>query len=171
MLEQCLKIPIRHRKNSMFYKTKYGASVGGILTSVIYTCILSGINPIEYLTMLQENREQVIKKPSAYLPWTYQDTLSESIAAWLTDFQSSGIAAFSGLPWASKIINSLARIDAVLSTDFGHQASLPTLNRFWHNQNPLASCTSNLTDVRVRLVKANTVPLKGFKSKWFKQTP
>ncbi len=80
-LEQCLKIPIRHRKNSMFYKTKYGASVGGILTSVIYTCILSGINPIDYLTMLQENREQIIKEPSAYLPWTYQDTLSESIAA------------------------------------------------------------------------------------------
>ena len=80
-LEQCLKIPIRHRKNSMFYKTKYGASVGGILTSVIYTCILSGINPVEYLTMLQENREQIIKEPSAYLPWTYQDTLSESIAA------------------------------------------------------------------------------------------
>jgi hypothetical protein len=80
-LEQCLKIPIRHRKNSMFYKTKYGASVGGVLTSVIYTCILSDINPIEYLTMLQENREQIIKEPSAYLPWTYQDTLSESIAA------------------------------------------------------------------------------------------
>lgn len=80
-LEQCLKIPIRHRKNSMFYKTKYGASVGGILTSVIYTCILSGINPIEYLTMLQVNREQIIKEPSAYLPWTYQDTLSEPMAA------------------------------------------------------------------------------------------
>ncbi len=55
-LEQCLKIPIPHRKNSMFYKTKYGASVGGILTSVIYTCILSGINPVEYLTMLQVSR-------------------------------------------------------------------------------------------------------------------
>ena len=81
VLEQCLKIPIRHRKNSMFYKTKYGASVGGILTSVIYTCILSGINPIEYLTMLQVNRDQIIKEPSAYLPWTYQHTLSELIAA------------------------------------------------------------------------------------------
>lgn len=80
-LEQCLKIPIRHRKNSMFYKTKYGASIGGILTSVIYTCILSGINPIEYLTMLQVNRDQIIKEPSAYLPWTYQDTLSEPMAA------------------------------------------------------------------------------------------
>ena len=80
-LEQCLKIPIRHRKNSMFYKTKYGASVGGILTSVIYTCILSGTNPIEYLTMLQENREQIIKEPSAFLPWTYQDTLLESMVA------------------------------------------------------------------------------------------
>ena len=81
VLEQCLKIPIRHRKNSMFYKTKYGASIGGILTSIIYTCILSGINPVEYLTMIQENRDQIIKEPSAYLPWTYQDTLSASIAA------------------------------------------------------------------------------------------
>ena len=80
-LEQCLKIPIRHRKNSMFYKTKYGASIGGILTSVIYTCILSGINPVEYLTMLQVNRDQIIKEPNAYLPWTYQDTLSEPLAA------------------------------------------------------------------------------------------
>jgi transposase len=80
-LEQCLKIPIRHRKNSMFYKTKYGASIGGILTSVIYTCILSGINPVEYLTMLQVHKDQIIKEPSAYLPWTYQDTLSEPLAA------------------------------------------------------------------------------------------
>ena len=81
VLEQCLKIPIRHRKNSMFYKTKYGASVGGVLTSVIYTCVLSGINPIEYLTMLQVNREQIIKEPSAYLPWNYQVTFSELMAA------------------------------------------------------------------------------------------
>ena len=62
----------------MFYKTKYGASIGGVLTSVIYTCMLSGINPIEYLTMLQVRRDQVIKEPSAYLPWTYQGTLSAS---------------------------------------------------------------------------------------------
>ena len=81
VLEQCLKISIRHRKNSMFYKTKYGASIGGILASVIYTCILSGINPIEYLTVLQENRDQIIKEPSAYLPWTYEDTLSEPMVA------------------------------------------------------------------------------------------
>lgn len=81
VLEQCLKIPIRNRKNSMFYKNKYGASVGGILTSIIYTCMLSGINPIDYLTVLQENKIQVIKEPSAFLPWTYQDTLSQSLAA------------------------------------------------------------------------------------------
>lgn len=65
----------------MFYKNKYGASVGGILTSVIYTCMLSGINPIDYLTVLQENKIQVIKEPSTYLSWTYQDTLSQSLAA------------------------------------------------------------------------------------------
>ena len=80
-IEQGLKTPIRGRNNWMFYKTKNGASVGGVLTSIIYTCILSGINPIDYLTMLQENREQIIKEPSAYLPWTYQDTLSVPIAA------------------------------------------------------------------------------------------
>ncbi len=71
-----LKIPIRGRKNWMFYKNTYGASVGGVLTSIIYTCLLSNVNPLNYLVAIQENQEQMIKNPDAWLPWCYQDTLS-----------------------------------------------------------------------------------------------
>ena len=75
-MEQGLKIPIRGRKNWMFYKNTYGASVGGVLTSIIYTCMLSNVNPLNYLVAIQENQVQMIKNPDAWLPWCYQDTLS-----------------------------------------------------------------------------------------------
>ena len=75
-MEQGLKIPIRGRKNWMFYKNTYGASVGGVLTSIIYTCMLSNVNPLNYLVEIQENQVQMIKNPDAWLPWCYQDTLS-----------------------------------------------------------------------------------------------
>ena len=79
-LEQRLKIAIRGRKNWMFYKNTYGASVGGVLTSVIHTCLLSGINPHHYLIALQEHQDQIIKEPQAYLPWSYQQTLSADLS-------------------------------------------------------------------------------------------
>lgn len=47
-MERGLKIPIRGRNTWLFYKSEYGAMVGGVLTSIIYTCELSGINPFEY---------------------------------------------------------------------------------------------------------------------------
>lgn len=77
--EQALKIPIRGRKNWMFYKNTYGASIGGVLTSVIYTCMLSDVNPLDYLIAIQENKEQVIKEPNSWLPWTYQGAMSSSL--------------------------------------------------------------------------------------------
>ena len=75
-MEQGLKIPIRGRKNWLFYKNTYGASIGGVLTSVIYTCMLSGVNPLKYLVAIQENKEQVLNNPELWLPWCYQDALS-----------------------------------------------------------------------------------------------
>ena len=76
-MEQGLKIPIRGRNNWMFYKNTYGAYIGGVLTSVIYTCMLSGINPLHYLVVLQEYKNQIVKKPQAWLPWNYQKALSD----------------------------------------------------------------------------------------------
>ena len=81
ILERALKIPIRGRRTWLFYKTQYGAMIGGVLTSVIYTCALAGINPLTYLTTLQENKNQVVKEPERWLPWNYQDNLTTVLAS------------------------------------------------------------------------------------------
>lgn len=80
-LERALKIPIRGRRTWLFYKTQYGAMIGGVLTSVIYTCALAGINPLNYLIALQEHKSQIVKEPERWLPWCYQDTLASLLAA------------------------------------------------------------------------------------------
>ncbi len=71
-LERSLKVAIRGRNNWMIYKTTYGAYMGSVLTSIIYTCTLSDINSLEYLVAVQENKIQIVKEPSARLPWNYQ---------------------------------------------------------------------------------------------------
>ncbi len=81
ILERALKIPIRGRRTWLFYKTQYGAMIGGVLTSVIYTCALAGVNPLIYLTALQENKNQVVKEPERWLPWNYQDNLTSTLAS------------------------------------------------------------------------------------------
>ena len=74
--ERSLKIPIRSRKNSLFYKTENGAFVGGVLTSIIHTCVMAKENPLEYLIALQKNKRALVKSPQDWLPWTYKATLS-----------------------------------------------------------------------------------------------
>lgn len=76
IVERALKIPIRGRRTWLFYKTPYGAMVGGVLTSVIHTCALAGENPVTYLTALQKHKNQVVKEPKSWLPWNYQQQLS-----------------------------------------------------------------------------------------------
>ena len=67
--ERGLKKAVLHRKNALFYKTKRGAEVGDLFTSLIYTCELNGINPFEYLTLLQRQSDEVRKNPADWLPW------------------------------------------------------------------------------------------------------
>jgi transposase len=74
--ERMLKIAIRNRKAAMFYKTTYGAGIGGMITSIIYTCDLAGINPLEYLISLQVHQAKVTANPEQWLPWNYRDTMS-----------------------------------------------------------------------------------------------
>jgi transposase len=81
ILERALKIPIRGRRTWLFYKTEYSAMIGGVLTSVIYTCALSEINPLNYLIALQEYKNQIVKEPERWLPWNYQETLAASLLA------------------------------------------------------------------------------------------
>jgi hypothetical protein len=75
IVERSLKIPIRCRKNSLFYRTEHGAAIGNILTSLIYTCYLAKKNPVDYLTALQDYKSCVFKNPENWLPWNYEGTV------------------------------------------------------------------------------------------------
>jgi transposase len=72
--ERILKTAIRHRDNSLFYKTMTGAKVGDFFMSVIQTCRLCGKDPFDYLTTLRRFAPQLRKDPSAWMPWNYQKT-------------------------------------------------------------------------------------------------
>jgi len=74
--ERAIKIAIRHRRNSLFYKTPRGAKVGDCLMSLIYTCHQNGVNPYDYLNTLQRYGPEVAANPKSWLPWNYLQTLT-----------------------------------------------------------------------------------------------
>ena len=80
IVERALKIAIRNRKNALFYRTQYSAGIGGMITSLIYTCHLANANAHHYLTVLQKYPNEVVKSPEKWLPWNYKIAL-ESIAS------------------------------------------------------------------------------------------
>ena len=71
-----MKLFIRQRKNSLFYKSEHSAYIASVLTSLIATCLYAGVSVLEYLVALQEHRREVFAKPEAWLPWTYQASLA-----------------------------------------------------------------------------------------------
>ena len=75
IVERALKLAIRVRKNSLFYKSRYSAALSGMLISLIYTCIYSDVNPAIYLTALQKNAEAVTKNPELWMPWNFDEQL------------------------------------------------------------------------------------------------
>jgi transposase len=74
--ERALKLAIRQRKNSLFYKTDYSAYIASMLTSLIATCLQAGVNALDYLVALQEHRTRVFRDPAAWLPWNYHTNLA-----------------------------------------------------------------------------------------------
>jgi hypothetical protein len=73
--ERALKKPIRHRRNSLFYKTPRGARVGDVFMSLIHTCELGGVNPFDYLTELERHALQAAANPQdCWMPWNYRAT-------------------------------------------------------------------------------------------------
>jgi hypothetical protein len=75
--ERALKKAILHRKNALFYKTLNGARVGDVFMSLIHTAELNGVAPFEYLVALQRHHQEVARDPRAWLPWTYEATLTQ----------------------------------------------------------------------------------------------
>ncbi len=86
--ERLLKIPIKYRKNSLFFGTVYSASNHCILISIMATAQLNKANMHHYLTALQEYNDWVWQSPGSWMPWNYQATL-----LYATERQSQGIAA------------------------------------------------------------------------------
>ena len=76
-VERALKIPIRNRKNSMFYKTRRGATIAGYIQSMIYSAAQNAINPYHYLKSVLTNKDHAMKNPKQWLPWNYKSTLAD----------------------------------------------------------------------------------------------
>jgi hypothetical protein len=74
--ERTLKMAIRYRKNSLFYRSLRGAELGDMYMSLICTAELCNANPFDYLTALQENARYVNEQPENWMPWNYQTTLN-----------------------------------------------------------------------------------------------
>lgn len=79
--ERALKRAIRLRKNSLFYKTQKGASVGDLFLSFIETCALNDVNVFDYLTALLRNAHRLQDSPGSWMPWNYQAMLLDEGAA------------------------------------------------------------------------------------------
>jgi hypothetical protein len=73
--ERVLKLAIRHRRNSLFYRSERGAEIGDMFMSLIHTAELRGENPLEYLTAVLRNEKAAAQSPADWLPWTYRATL------------------------------------------------------------------------------------------------
>lgn len=74
--ERALKMAICHRRNSLFYRTQHGATVGDMFTSLIHTAELHSKNPFDYLTALLRHARAVAEQPEAWMPWNYETTLT-----------------------------------------------------------------------------------------------
>ncbi|MGI9334505.1 MAG: IS66 family transposase [Gammaproteobacteria bacterium] len=70
-VERALKLMIRQRKNSLFFATAHSAYVAGLLASLIATCAEAGVNAMDYLVALLDNRSDVFAQPAQWLPWNY----------------------------------------------------------------------------------------------------
>lgn len=75
LTERILKRAIRHRRNSLFYKTENGAAVGDLYMSLIATAKLAGADPFHYLNELQRHLDDACDNPADWMPWNYRDTL------------------------------------------------------------------------------------------------
>lgn len=77
LCEQAIKILIRYRKNSLFYRTQQGANIGDAVMSVLHTAHYADVNVFDYLTILQTNANDVQQSAADWLPWTYKETLAK----------------------------------------------------------------------------------------------
>ena len=76
--ERALKRAVLHRKNALSYRTMNGAEVGDLFMTLIHTCGLNRVNPLDYLTELQRHAAELRADPAAWMPWNYQEQLARA---------------------------------------------------------------------------------------------
>jgi len=74
--ERALKMAIRHRKNSLFYRSEHGAEIGDLYMSLIHTAQLCGENAFEYLTALLTHAREAHQAPVDWMPWKWREAAS-----------------------------------------------------------------------------------------------
>jgi transposase len=74
--ERTLKMAIRHRRNSLFYRSERGAEIGDMFMALIHTAELRGENAFEYLTAVLRHEKAAAQSPTDWLPWTYRVTMA-----------------------------------------------------------------------------------------------
>ena len=72
LMEAQLKVIVRGRKNSNFYKTLAGAAISDVITAMIATCVSASTNPFDYFNAIQRHQDRVLISPVDWLPWNYQ---------------------------------------------------------------------------------------------------
>lgn len=70
-IERLIKLIVRARKNSLFFKTAVGAEISDIITSMLAICNESEVNAFDYLNAVQRNQAAVKTSPEKWLPWNY----------------------------------------------------------------------------------------------------
>ncbi len=73
LCERAIKVVIRYRRNSQYFRTLFGAQVGDVLMSLIHTAVMNKINVVDYLNTLQRHAEAVVREPEAWMPWNYRE--------------------------------------------------------------------------------------------------
>jgi len=84
LCERALKKAILHRKNSLFYRTLNGATVGDRFMSLIHTAELHQVEPFDYLVALLRHPGALALDPAAWMPWNYTAALAR-LASEATD--------------------------------------------------------------------------------------
>jgi transposase len=70
-IERLIKLIVRSRKNSLFFKTQNGADVSDVITSMLATSAECNANAFDYLQCLQRNQLAVRAAPEKWMPWNY----------------------------------------------------------------------------------------------------
>jgi hypothetical protein len=76
IVERALKMAIRQRRASLFYRTLNGAFVGDVYTSLIATTLVHRGDPFRYFTALFTHAKAVAAAPHDWLPWNYEAALA-----------------------------------------------------------------------------------------------